>query len=267
MLHALREFAIQQKLIVTPGLKPKFVRWLLVFSPSGEFLEHSGLDGRRQEKTTVQATYCWVRSACAMKMAVAFYIRNSRFRPKRNDPLPVDQVVDQFLHHGGTVAVAVAVGIAIAVAIAVGMAVGAIGGLGRGGVCRGLRPGRGHDELRRTDFAANPPPVQARGSWKRFPQSGHSVSRVASTETAMESDRPSAARPGHTASTPPQPRQRMRRPSRPGFSAKERRHVGNTRRRGVDVFPELAVFAIALRTLPTDQRGTTFRDQVCIRLS
>ena len=45
MLQSLKEFATQQKLIVMPGLKPKFVRWLLVYSPQGEFLGVQDLTG------------------------------------------------------------------------------------------------------------------------------------------------------------------------------------------------------------------------------
>ena len=45
MLHALKEYAIQQGLTAEPGLKPKMVRWLLVFSPEGQFLHVQDLTG------------------------------------------------------------------------------------------------------------------------------------------------------------------------------------------------------------------------------
>lgn len=38
MLHALLEYARQERLTAEPGLKPKTVRWLLLFSPEGRFL-------------------------------------------------------------------------------------------------------------------------------------------------------------------------------------------------------------------------------------
>ena len=45
MLHALRQYATQEKLIVAPGFKPKLVRWLLIFSPQGKFLGVQDLTG------------------------------------------------------------------------------------------------------------------------------------------------------------------------------------------------------------------------------
>ena len=45
MLHALKEYAVQEGLIVSPGLKPKTVRWLLIFSPEGQFLGVQDLAG------------------------------------------------------------------------------------------------------------------------------------------------------------------------------------------------------------------------------
>jgi CRISPR-associated protein Csd1 len=45
MLHALKEYAIREKLTAEPGLKPKMVRWLLLFSPQGQFLGVQNLAG------------------------------------------------------------------------------------------------------------------------------------------------------------------------------------------------------------------------------
>jgi CRISPR-associated protein Csd1 len=45
MLHVLKEYAIREKLTAEPGLKPKMVRWLLVFSPLGQFTGVQALGG------------------------------------------------------------------------------------------------------------------------------------------------------------------------------------------------------------------------------
>ena len=45
MLTALKDYAIREKLVVVPGMKPKTVRWLLVFSSQGEFLGANDLTG------------------------------------------------------------------------------------------------------------------------------------------------------------------------------------------------------------------------------
>jgi len=51
MLTALKDYAIREKLIVVPGMKPKTVRWLLVFSDKGEFLNVQDLtEGDRKSK-------------------------------------------------------------------------------------------------------------------------------------------------------------------------------------------------------------------------
>lgn len=45
MLHALLEYAHAERLAAEPGLKPKWVRWLLLFSPQGQFLGVHDLAG------------------------------------------------------------------------------------------------------------------------------------------------------------------------------------------------------------------------------
>jgi CRISPR-associated protein Csd1 len=45
MLHAILDYARQEALIAEPGLKPKTVRWLLMFSPDGRFLGVQDLKG------------------------------------------------------------------------------------------------------------------------------------------------------------------------------------------------------------------------------
>jgi CRISPR-associated protein Csd1 len=45
MLHALMEYAVREKITAEPGLKPKMVRWLLVFSSDGQFLGVEDLAG------------------------------------------------------------------------------------------------------------------------------------------------------------------------------------------------------------------------------
>jgi CRISPR-associated protein Csd1 len=45
MLHALKDYAIRQGLTAEPGLKPKTIRWLLVFSREGRFLGVQDLAG------------------------------------------------------------------------------------------------------------------------------------------------------------------------------------------------------------------------------
>lgn len=45
MLHALKDYAIREKLTAEPGLKPKAVRWLLMFSPQGQFTGVQNLAG------------------------------------------------------------------------------------------------------------------------------------------------------------------------------------------------------------------------------
>ncbi len=58
MLHALHEFAVREGLIVTPGLKPKTVRWLLVFSPQGEFLGTQDLTGGDKKRKGREFPVC-----------------------------------------------------------------------------------------------------------------------------------------------------------------------------------------------------------------
>jgi len=45
MLHALLDYARQEGLTSEPGLKPKTIRWLLLFSPDGRFLGVQDLKG------------------------------------------------------------------------------------------------------------------------------------------------------------------------------------------------------------------------------
>jgi len=45
MLHALLDYARQEQLAAEPGLKPKWVRWLLLFAPDGRFLGLQDLPG------------------------------------------------------------------------------------------------------------------------------------------------------------------------------------------------------------------------------
>ena len=50
MLQALVDYARREQLIATPGLKPKTIRWLLVFSPEGRFQGlHDYSDDRRNQ--------------------------------------------------------------------------------------------------------------------------------------------------------------------------------------------------------------------------
>jgi len=49
MLHELVNYAHREGLMVRPGFKPKVIRWLLVFSPEGEFLRAQDLAGEERK--------------------------------------------------------------------------------------------------------------------------------------------------------------------------------------------------------------------------